>query len=138
MNLGRHPGCPSCRNVLAGVTHGCQNKAVISSTYRLSEFQQRIFTALRRVPAGRVTTYALLARAVGCRSARAVGQALRSNPFAPEVPCHRVIASDFTPGGYQGQRTGRLLNRKLRLLAQEGVHFVRGRLENPDRVVFRF
>ncbi len=98
-------------------------------------FEARVYAAVRRVPAGRVTTYAALAAAVGCRSPRAVGQALRRNPFAPEVPCHRVIRSDGRPGGYGGATGGARAARKRALLAAEGVRFVRGRLADPHRIV---
>jgi methylated-DNA-[protein]-cysteine S-methyltransferase len=101
-------------------------------------FQQRVYAALRRVSTGRVTTYGLLARHLGCRSAQAVGQALRRNPFAPEVPCHRVIAADLRIGGFHGARGGAQIRRKLRLLASEGVMFdAEGRLIEVRRV-FRF
>ena len=106
-----------------------------------SEFDYRVYDCLRTVPAGRVTTYGNLARYIGCGSAQAVGQALRRNPFAPEVPCHRVIAADLSPGGFTGQRKGPALQRKLRLLAQEGVFFemARGRLRLRDqRALYRF
>jgi len=84
---------------------------------------------------GRVITYAALARRLGCRSPRAIGQALRANPFAPQVPCHRVIASDLTPGGFQGKTSGSALTRKLRLLAHEGIHFENNRLADLTRVL---
>lgn len=101
-------------------------------------FQQRVYAALRRIPRGRVTTYGLLARHLGCRSAQAVGQALRRNPFAPEVPCHRVIAADLRIGGFCGARDGAQIRRKLRLLAQEGVTFdATGRLAD-ERQIFLF
>ena len=66
----------------------------------------------------------------------AVGQALRRNPFAPEVPCHRVIASDLTIGGFGGHRQGNAIARKLRMLAAEGVRFRNGRLADPGRVFY--
>ena len=91
--------------------------------------------ALRRVPRGRVITYAALGRRVGCRSPRAIGQALRANPFAPAVPCHRVIASDLTLGGFTGNTSGPALTKKLRLLAAEGVRFKNGRLADPQRAI---
>jgi methylated-DNA-[protein]-cysteine S-methyltransferase len=58
----------------------------------VTAFQERVYTLLKQIPSGRVTTYAAMARALGS-SPRAVGGALRVNPFAPEVPCHRCIAS---------------------------------------------
>ena len=100
----------------------------------MTSFQQRVYERLREVPSGRVTTYAHLAAAVGCGSPRAVGQALRRNPFAPEVPCHRVVKADLTPGGFQGHAAGAARQRKTRLLAQEGVLFQNGRLREAWRV----
>ena len=102
---------------------------------QVSPFQRRVYAALLRVPAGRVTTYGRLARQVGCASAQAVGQALRHNPYAPAVPCHRVIAADLTPGGFNGRRSGPELARKRALLAAEGVAFgAGGALADPWRV----
>ncbi len=98
-------------------------------------FQSRVYAAARGIPPGRVTTYGLLAAAIGCRSPRAVGQALRGNPYAPEVPCHRVIAADLRVGGFAGCRGGEQVERKLRLLAAEGVRFVAGRLADPARLL---
>lgn len=86
-----------------------------------SAFRRAVFAALCGVPAGRVTTYGALARAVGCHCPRAIGQALRHNPFAPLVPCHRVVAADLSLGGFNGQRHGPELERKRRLLHAEGV-----------------
>ena len=60
----------------------------------LSPFRLRVYLELLNVPRGETITYGELARRIGCGSAQAVGQALRHTPFAPEVPCHRVIATD--------------------------------------------
>lgn len=86
-------------------------------------FQTRVYDACREIPAGKVCTYAELGRRIGCRSPRAIGQALKRNPFAPEVPCHRVIASDRSLGGFNGAREGVETERKRRLLTSEGVGF---------------
>jgi methylated-DNA-[protein]-cysteine S-methyltransferase len=102
---------------------------------RPTPFADKVYTALRKVPAGKVITYAALGRHIGCHAPRAIGQALRANPFAPEVPCHRVIASDLTPGGFQGRRSGPTLAKKLRLLAAEGVTFKQGRLADRSRLI---
>ena len=101
----------------------------------ITPFEQRVYDALKQVPKGRVTTYADLARAVGCGSARAIGQALKRNPYSPEVPCHRVIRSDFGLGGFQGRTCGPALRRKIRLLRDEDVLFRYGRLVDPARLI---
>lgn len=103
----------------------------------VTDFQQKVYTVTREIPPGKVTTYALLARRIGCRSPRAVGQALRRNPFAPDVPCHRVIASSLTMGGFGGDIHGEKIQKKLDLLQKEGVRFKDGKLADP-RQVFTF
>lgn len=85
----------------------------------ITPFQRRVYLALLDIPAGETITYGELARRIGCRSAQAVGQALKRNPFAPEVPCHRVIAADGSLGGYNGRRDGEELERKCQLLDSE-------------------
>jgi methylated-DNA-[protein]-cysteine S-methyltransferase len=99
-----------------------------------TDFEKRIYAVISRIPKGRVSTYGAVARKAACGSARAVGQALRRNPFAPAVPCHRVIASDLKPGGFQGARGGGRVRSKLALLAEEGVAFTHGRLADPARL----
>ena len=74
---------------------------------------------LLNVPAGATITYGELARRIGCRSAQAVGQALKHNPFAPEIPCHRVVAAGGSIGGYFGEREGEMIERKRKLLNEE-------------------
>ena len=86
-----------------------------------TEFEQRVYAATRRIPKGRVTTYQKLASEIGCGSNQAVGQALKRNPFAPEVPCHRVVRTDLTLGGFAGQTQGKEITRKTRMLHEEGV-----------------
>ena len=85
----------------------------------LSPFCLRVYTELLNVPCGTTITYGELARRVGCKSAQAIGQALRRNPFAPEIPCHRVISSDGSFGGYCGSRSPEAIARKRNLLEAE-------------------
>jgi|GEM_PF-2891674 len=90
---------------------------------RVTSFQRRVYDACRRIPAGRVASYGDLGHAIGCGSAQAVGQALRRNPFAPEVPCHRVVRGNGALCGFSGHREGPELERKRRMLMEEGVPF---------------
>jgi methylated-DNA-[protein]-cysteine S-methyltransferase len=89
----------------------------------LTAFQQRVYAELSRLPCAKAATYGWLARRIGCGSARAVGQALRNNPDAPAVPCHRVVAADGSLRGYQGSDRTKSLETKRRLLEQEGIVF---------------
>lgn len=91
---------------------------VLMST-NITEFQRRVYLELLNVPRGETISYGELARRIGCGSAQAVGQALKRNPFAPDVPCHRVIAHDGTIGGFDGQRTGEKIEKKRALLDAE-------------------
>ena len=100
----------------------------------VTPFQKKVYDSTRTIPRGKVSTYKLIAKAIGCNSSRAVGQALRRNPFAPVVPCHRVIRGNLTIGGFGGKTSGRNIRRKKTMLKAEGVHFVAGRLADPDRV----
>ncbi|UYN91744.1 MAG: methylated-DNA--[protein]-cysteine S-methyltransferase [Anaerolineales bacterium] len=87
----------------------------------LTPFQQRVLQETRRVPRGQVRTYMQIANSIGNpKAVRAVGQALRHNPIPIVVPCHRVVASDGTLGGYGGKMRDQ---RKLSLLKLEGVSF---------------
>lgn len=80
-------------------------------------FQQRVLSTIAKIPAGSVRSYGQIAAAIGKpKAARAVGQALGSNPVPIVLPCHRVVASDGSLGGYTGG-----LDRKRRLLALEGA-----------------
>ncbi len=82
-------------------------------------FHQRVYEAARALPPGQTTTYGEMARALGePGAARAVGQALGHNPFAPVVPCHRILAAGGAGGGFSAEGGTRT---KLRLLEIEGA-----------------
>ena len=67
----------------------------------VSEFHQRIYAIARRIPPGQTRTYGEIAEELGDKGlSRAVGQAMGHNPFAPVVPCHRVLAAGNKPGGF--------------------------------------
>ncbi len=96
-----------------------RNKVLLSD--QITPFQKRVYLALLEVPSGATISYGELARCIGCRSAQAIGQALKRNPFAPDVPCHRVVAADGSLGGYNGRRDGEQLERKRQLLEKERI-----------------
>jgi methylated-DNA-[protein]-cysteine S-methyltransferase len=88
----------------------------------MSDFQREVLLAAAQIPCGQVTTYGQLAQRIGRpRAARAVGQALGHNPIPIILPCHRVLASDGSLGGYSA-RDG--VRTKARLLQLEGAHLM--------------
>ena len=96
-------------------------------------FEGRVYAAVEEVPYGRVATYRSLAHHLGCRSAQAVGQALKRNPSAPKVPCYRVIRVDGSLGGYVERDSGDPVAEKRSMLEREGVRFdFLGRLASTE------
>jgi O-6-methylguanine DNA methyltransferase len=91
---------------------------------KLTPYRRRLYTILLSVPQGRYTTYAAMSDYLNS-SARAVGNGMRNNPFAPDVPCHRVLAADGSLGGFKGDWgvDGKYGNDKLKLLREEGIRF---------------
>ena len=84
-----------------------------------TEFQLKVWTYLRKIPRGRVKTYSQVAKAIGKPLAvRAVANAIGKNPYAPKIPCHRVIRSDGAIGGYSGK--GGVKTKRF-LLQKEGI-----------------
>jgi len=100
--------------------------------HALTDFQKRVYAALLQIPEGRITTYALMADYLNCKSSQAIGQALKRNPYAPEVPCHRVIKTNLNIGGFQGEVEGEEIKRKIALLAKEGVLFENNKLVDKN------
>ncbi|RDW72285.1 MGMT family protein [Aspergillus mulundensis] len=120
----------------------------------LTRLRKTLYLCLLQIPPGQWTTYAALAKHVNS-SARAVGTAMRLNPLAPGVPCHRVLGSDGGLGGYMGTPPAKAsaqskgsaigsergkegnLDRKRRMLEEEGVRFdSRGRAMGRVFVAF--
>ena len=84
-----------------------------------TKFQIKVWNYLKKIPKGKVKTYKQIAKAIGMpKAARAVANACGKNPYAPKIPCHRVIRSDGGLGGYSG-RGG--IKQKLKLLRSEKV-----------------
>jgi methylated-DNA-[protein]-cysteine S-methyltransferase len=90
----------------------------------MSPLAVKAYKLLKKVPKGRVTTYKALGDALGTHGYRAIGQIMRINPYAPVVPCHRVVASDGSIGGFMGSKRGKNIRRKIALLRSEGISVV--------------
>jgi O-6-methylguanine DNA methyltransferase len=101
-----------------------------------TETAMRVYELLRQVPAGRVTTYGALAKAAGVPKApRLVGAIMRGNPYAPKVPCHRVVKSDGAIGGYSGSADENI-RKKVSMLESEGVRVKDGKVQDFGKVFF--
>ena len=84
-----------------------------------TEFQLKVWDYLRKIPRGSVKTYSQVAKDIGKPLAiRAVANAIGKNPYAPKIPCHRVIRSDGSLGGYSGK--GGVKTKRF-LLKKEGI-----------------
>ena len=114
----------SVQSAIAGIQallagEPCDLREVVLDMERVSDFHQRVYAYARAIPPGSTRTYGEVAEALGDKAlSRAVGQALGLNPFAPVVPCHRVLAAGQRVGGFSaggGTRT------KLRMLEIEGA-----------------
>jgi len=88
-----------------------------------NSFNERCYSLLKKVPKGKVTTYKDLAEALNTKAYRAVGNAMNKNPYAPEVPCHRVIKSNGDVGGFSSG-----VNSKIKLLQSEGIKIQDGKI----------
>ena len=96
-----------------------ETRQLVLSSQNITEFQRKVYLELLNIPRGETISYGELGRRIGCRSAQAIGQALKRNPFAPDVPCHRVIAADGSLCGFAGKREGEMIEKKRRLLESE-------------------
>lgn len=101
-------------------------------------FAQRIYQQLKKVPKGKVTTYKALAHSLNSKAYRAVGTAMKKNPFAPDVPCHRVVSSNGAIGGFKGEKSGKSIEEKIVLLRNEGIVIENLRVKNMEQVLFTF
>ena len=82
-------------------------------------FQLKVWNYLKKIPKGKIKTYSQVAKAIGKpKAVRAVANAIGKNPYPPKIPCHRVIRSDGSIGGYSGSGG---IQKKRRLLILENV-----------------
>ncbi len=97
------------------------------------DFTRKAHKAVARIPKGKVSTYAQVAKAVGKpKAARAVGNALNKSPGMPQCPCHRVVKSDGRVGGFASGS-----KKKMALLSSEGISFDKGKIRGFDKVLYK-
>jgi O-6-methylguanine DNA methyltransferase len=112
-----HEPIPSAKNILTILKRVYDGKKVDTNlslaTTHLPTYTKKVLKTTEAIPLGYVTSYGAIAKVVG-GGPRAVGNIMASNLFAPIIPCHRVVRSDFTLGGY-----GFGLKNKIQLLGRE-------------------
>lgn len=97
-------------------------------------FEKKVYAALKRIPRGKVTTYARLAKAIGSpNAARAVGNALGKNQKIGQIPCHRVVRADGSLGGFALGKA-----EKVKYISREGVIVRNGKIADFRRRLFDF
>jgi methylated-DNA-[protein]-cysteine S-methyltransferase len=96
-------------------------------------FSEQVWELCKKVPKGKVTTYSEIAKAMGCKASRAVGNALNKNPYAPIVPCHRVVRSNGEVGGFaKGAKV------KVKMLEKEGIQIKASKVIDLKNSLYRF
>ena len=110
----------TCQKLLFFVPEKVQGNRVFSfMTLKGSKFQLKVWKYLKSIPKGELRTYSQIAIAIKKpKAVRAVANAIGKNPYAPKIPCHRVIRSDGSLGGYSGKGG---INTKRKLLKLEGI-----------------
>jgi len=97
------------------------------------DFTAQCYALLKQIPAGRVTSYKALAKALNCKAYRAVGSAMAKNKDLINTPCHRVVKSNGQVGEYAlGSEE------KVALLEKEGVKIIDKKVQDFDDLLFRF
>ena len=92
---------------------------------KLTEFQKKVYEITYKIPEGKISTYGQVAQVMGDKFySRAVGNALNKNPYAPVIPCHRVIRSDGFVGGFASG-----LEKKIDLLRKENIIIKNNRID---------
>jgi len=98
-------------------------------------FDEKVWQLMKKIPRGRITTYKIIAKKLNSKAYRAVGQACKRNENAPYIPCHRVVESSGKVGNYSASGGAR---RKIELLKKEGISVKNNRIENFEKVLYKF
>jgi methylated-DNA-[protein]-cysteine S-methyltransferase len=91
------------------------------------------YQLLQQIPLGKVSSYKIIAEKMGSKAYRAVGQMIGKNPSAPQVPCHRIVKSDGSLGGYAFG-----IDKKIELLQAEGIKIKNGKIVDFAKIIHKF
>jgi len=97
------------------------------------KFNEKVWNLTKKIPKGKITTYKIIAEKLNTKAYRAVGQALKKNTKPIIIPCHRVVNSDGTLGGYMGNK----IIKKIKLLKKEGIE-IKDKKINLKKYLFEF
>jgi len=97
-----------------------------------TNFTQKVYELVKQIPKGYVSTYSDVAKVLGTKAYRAVGNAMNKNPYAPKVPCHRVVKSNREVGGFASGT-----KKKIQMLRKEGVEIKKGKID-LNRFIYKF
>lgn len=101
------------------------------------KFNEKVLNLCKQIPKGKVTTYKEIGRALKRKGQvyRAVGRALHDNIYPIKIPCHRVVNSDGSVGGYKGIKNSK---EKIKLLKKEGIKIKNNKIINFKEKLFKF
>ena len=98
-----------------------------------NSFNEKCYSVLAKVPKGKVTTYKEIAKKLNSKAYRAVGNAMNKNPYAPKVPCHRVVNSNGNIGGFASG-----FKNKIEILRKEGVEVNKKNKIDLKKYLYKF
>ena len=98
-----------------------------------STFNEKCYSLIKKIQKGKITTYKCIAKALGTKAYKAVGNAMHNNPSLYKIPCHRVIKSNGDVGGFVlGKKE------KIKLLKSEGIPIKSNKIQNFNKFLFKF
>jgi methylated-DNA-[protein]-cysteine S-methyltransferase len=99
---------------------------------KITKFENSVYKTIKKIPLGRISTYKDIALHLKTKGYRAIGNALNKNPFAPIVPCHRIIRSNGEVGGFASGT-----NNKIKILKKEGIKIKNNKVLNLEKVKYK-
>lgn len=102
------------------------------------KLDEKVYELCKRIPEGKISTYKILGKRLNTKAYRAIGQCLKKNPYAPIVPCHRIVSNSGFIGGFKGKTSGKEIQEKIKLLEKEGIKVKDNKIINFEKVLYRF